>query len=142
MLSLRRPLAAVFAVAAIALCCGIGAVPASAQLPSDGVTVDISGLDVTVPVPLAADLCDIPVEVLSTHLEVGDADCEATAATIATDGSSGGDPADQEGLVSVNVSDITAQAPIALAANLCDIDVDVLSTVIQLGQAECDATAK
>ena len=139
MSSILSRLTAALAVGAAALVC---ATPASAQLPEDGVNVDISGLDVTLPVPLAADLCDIPVNVLSIHLEAGDADCEATPETIATDGPSGGDPADQAGLVNVNVSDITAQAPIALAANICDVDVNVLSTVIQLGQAECDATAE
>src|SRR5688572_6446759 len=92
--------------AAVVVCCTAFAAPASAQLPGDSVDVDISGLDVTLPVPLAADLCDIPVNVLSTHIELGDADCEATAETIATDGpQSDGDPADQEGLVNVNVSD-------------------------------------
>jgi hypothetical protein len=131
-------------LAAIVVCTtAIGAAPASAQLPEDGVVVDISGLRVTAPVPLAADLCDIPVNVLSVHIEAGEADCEATPSTIATDGpGSSGDPADQEGLVNVNVSDITAQAPLALAANICDVDVNVLSGVIQLGQAECDATAE
>ena len=145
MTHLRFTPTALLAVIAAAVCIVFSAAPASAQvtLPGDGVVVDISGQDVTVPVPLAADLCDIPVEVLSTHVELGDADCEATAETIATDGpGSDGDPADQQGLVSVNVSDITAQAPIALAANICDVDVNVLSTVIQLGQAECDATAE
>ena len=143
MQGIRGKLVAAVAIATAALCCALGAAPASAQLPDDGVTVDISDLRVTVPVPLAADLCDVPVNVLSLHLEAGEADCEATPETIATDGpGSDGDPADQDGLVSVNVSNITAQAPIALAANICDVDVNVLSTVLQLGQAECDATAK
>ena len=138
-----RSRVALMAIAAAVLCCAIGAAPAAAQLPDDGVNVDISDLSVTVPVPLAADLCDIPVDVLSTHIELGEADCEATPSTIATDGfNADGSPADQEGLVSVNVSNITAQAPLALAANICDVDVNVLSTVIQLGQAECDATAE
>src|SRR5688500_12255127 len=127
-------------VAAV-VCCAIGAAPASAQLPSDGVVVDISDLSVTVPVPLAADLCDLPADAPSPHSGLGDADCAATPSAIATAGSgSDGDPADQDGLVNVNVSNITAQAPLALAANICDVDVNVLSTVIQLGQAECDAT--
>ena len=143
MQGIRGKLVAAVALMTAALCCAFGAAPASAQLPDDGVTVDISDLRVTVPVPLAADLCDIPVNVLSVHLEAGEADCEATPETIATDGpGSDGDPAEQDGLVSVNVSNITAQAPLALAANICDVDVNVLSTVLQLGQAECDATAE
>jgi hypothetical protein len=140
---LRNRLAMAVVACATTVCCAAGAAPASAQLPEDGVTVDISDLRVTVPIPLAADLCDIPVNVLSVHIEAGEADCEATPDSIATDGpGADGDPADQEGLINVNVSNITAQAPVALAAKTFDIDVDVLSTVIQLGQAECDATAE
>src|SRR5688572_15630823 len=109
---IRSRLVAAVAIGAAALSCAVGAAPASAQLPEDGVNVDVSGLRVTVPIPLAADLCDIPVNVLSVHVELGEADCEATPSTIATDGpGADGDPADQEGLVNVNVSDITAQAP-------------------------------
>ena len=140
MLHLRSRLVAAAATGALALCLG-SAGTASAQLPEDGVVVDISGKSVTAPVPIAADLCDIPVNVLSVHIELGGADCDATPATIASSGPDG-DAAQQEGLVNVNVEDVTAQVPLALAANICDVDVNVLSGVLQLGQAECDATAE
>lgn len=47
----------------------------------------------------------------------------------------------QEGLVNVNVSDVTVQAPIAVAANVCDTNVNVLAQQLGMGGAECDAQA-
>ena len=50
------------------------------------------------------------------------------------------DAATQEGLVNVAVTDITVQVPIAVAANVCDVSVNVLAE--QLDDADnCDAIA-
>jgi len=49
--------------------------------------------------------------------------------------------ATQEGLVNVNVSDVTVQAPIAVAANVCDTNVNALAEQLRLGGADCDAQA-
>ena len=48
----------------------------------------------------------------------------------------------QEGLVNVNVSDVTVQVPIAAAANICDTAVNVLAQQFAFGDATCDATAE
>jgi hypothetical protein len=57
----------------------------------------------------------------------------------------------QEGLVNVNVSDneileelnlsapITVQAPIGVAANVCEVNANVLAEQARNGAAECDA---
>lgn len=57
----------------------------------------------------------------------------------------------QEGLVNVNISDneileelnlnapITVQAPIGVAANVCNIDVNVLAEQARQGTASCEA---
>jgi hypothetical protein len=45
----------------------------------------------------------------------------------------------QEGLVNVNVSDLTVQAPIAVVANICDVSVNVLVGLLADGAAPCDA---
>ena len=47
----------------------------------------------------------------------------------------------QRGLVNVNIDDTTIQVPIAVAANLCDINVNVLALQLRNGQTECDAQA-
>jgi hypothetical protein len=46
----------------------------------------------------------------------------------------------QEGLVNVAVEDVIVQAPIALAANVCDVNVAVLAEVAD-DAAACEATA-
>jgi len=54
----------------------------------------------------------------------------------------------QEGLVNVNVSDIdvgviaNVQVPIAVAANVCGVELAVLTTQVEGGDAECDADAQ
>jgi len=50
-------------------------------------------------------------------------------------------PVTQEGLVNVNLTDVTVQAPIALAANVCDVNVAVLVSELIDGSAPCDASA-
>jgi hypothetical protein len=47
----------------------------------------------------------------------------------------------QEGLVNVNVSGVTIQAPIAVAANVCDVNVNALAQQLRGGGAACDASA-
>ncbi len=49
----------------------------------------------------------------------------------------------QNGLVDVNIEDVTVQAPISGAANLCDISVAALvGQFNDTGDAECTATAE
>jgi hypothetical protein len=47
----------------------------------------------------------------------------------------------QEGLVNVAVEDVVVQAPIAVAANVCDVNVAVLAQFID-DAAACEATAE
>lgn len=47
----------------------------------------------------------------------------------------------QEGLVNVYIDDTTVQVPIAVAANVCDVTVAVLSGAMIDGAAPCDADA-
>lgn len=47
----------------------------------------------------------------------------------------------QEGLVNVNVSDVSVQLPVAVAANVCDTNVNVLTRQFRDGGAECDSDA-
>ena len=48
----------------------------------------------------------------------------------------------QSGLVNINLEDNVVQVPVALAANICDLEVAVLvGTLIDTGEAECNAEA-
>jgi hypothetical protein len=50
------------------------------------VNVNIQGLEVFVPVSIAANVCDINVGVLAEQLREGGAECDATASSLATRG--------------------------------------------------------
>lgn len=116
--------------------------PASAATQQDGlVNVNVENVTAQVPVGIAANVCDINAAVLSAALRAGGAECEADATSMATSGPGNGGNTRQEGLVNVNASDIVVQLPIALAANVCDVNVGVLSQAVRAGGAECDATA-
>jgi hypothetical protein len=95
---------------------------------------------VQVPAAVAANVCDVNVAVLA---EVADeaAACEATADSTATAGpNSNGPPTRQEGLVNVLIDDVLVQVPVAVAANVCDVNVAVLANVIDEAEA-CQANA-
>ncbi len=71
----------------------------------------------------------------------------AIAMTIAGSGAVSAQTNNQSGLVNVNVSNVTAQipvsvaVPVAVAANVCDTNVNVLSTQLQNGPVTCTATS-
>jgi hypothetical protein len=116
---------------------------AGGRTDQDGlVNVNVSGVDVLVPVALAANLCDINVGVLARQEREGGAACTATADSIASRGSGQGGRTEQDGLVNVNVSDVVVLVPIGIAANLCDINLGVLARQEREGGATCTATAE
>src|SRR4051794_41587556 len=47
----------------------------------------------------------------------------------------------QDGLVNVNVENVTAQVPIGIAANVCDVNANVLAEQLRGGGASRDAGA-
>lgn len=109
------------------------------------VNVQISDVTILVPVAIAANLCDINANVLADQVDAGDTTCTATAESAATPGSNGGNGSggNQAGnsLVNVQIDDLFVAVPIALAANLCDVNVNILARQLRLGDATCDATA-
>jgi hypothetical protein len=124
------------------------AAPASAQNNAGNslVNVQVGDITILVPVAVAANLCDLDVNVLAQQLGTGDTSCDADAESIATPGNgggSGGGGGNQAGdsLVNVQIGDITALIPIAVAANVCDVAVNVLARQLSTGDATCDAVA-
>jgi hypothetical protein len=65
----------------------------------------------------------------------------AGAGVAGASGAAGAQPVTQEGLVNVNLTDVTAQIPIAVAANVCDLNVAVLVDELTDGSAPCTASA-
>jgi hypothetical protein len=129
------------AVAAVAASLCIAAAPASAQ--QEGlVNVALEDIVVQVPVGVAANICDVNVAVLVNDLRDDAAMCDATADPTAITPAGGNGPTPtQDGLVNVLVSDVTVQVPIAVAANVCDLNVAALVDLVQDEAAACEADA-
>jgi len=121
------------------------ALPAAAQPTVQRGLVNVNVEDVTIQVPIAvaANICDVTVAVLVSDLRDGSAVCDAFAESDATvTPAEPGGPTFQEGLINVNISGVTIQVPITVAANLCDVTVASLATdLLEDGEATCDAVA-
>ncbi|MGH2657875.1 MAG: hypothetical protein ACRDIZ_14485 [Actinomycetota bacterium] len=121
------------------------AAPAAAQPTVQRGLVNVNVEDVTIQVPIAvaANICDVTVAVLVSDLRDGSAVCDAFAESDATvTPAEPGGPTFQEGLINVNISGVTIQVPITVAANLCDVTVAILATdLLEDGEATCDAVA-
>ena len=90
---------------------------------------------------VAANICDVKVNALSEFLGTGDTACTTDAESGAVFGPGGTSNTRQRGLVNVNVADVVVLVPVSVAANLCDISVNVLAQSREFGQATCDAVA-
>jgi hypothetical protein len=106
------------------------------------VNVNIEDVTVQVPVGVALNVCDVTVAVLAGTVLDGPTQCNADggAIAVAPDNGGGGNTT-QRGLVNVNLQDVTAQIPIGLAANICDVKVAVLVTALAEGPSDCQAGA-
>jgi hypothetical protein len=122
---------------------GIAAGPASAQVDQDGlVNVTVTNTQIAVPVSLAANICDLNVVVLAAQVDAGPTTCDAAANSLAShQGGNGGGNVSQDGLVNIVVTDTQIAVPVAVAANLCDINVGVLARQLRLGETTCTSTA-
>jgi hypothetical protein len=140
-----RKLLATLVVAALGTVAGVlPATAANNQAGDSLVNVQVGDVTVLVPISVAANLCDVSVNVLAQQADAP-ATCTATADSVATpgNGSAGGGGGNQAGdsLVNVQIGDITALIPIAVAANICDVAVNVLADQLELpGGATCTAT--
>jgi hypothetical protein len=132
-------LAALVAALALAI-----APVAAAQTTQRGlVNVNLEAIDIGIPVAVAANVCDVSVNALADQIGTGNTACTTDAesgAVFGPGGSTGG--ANQRGLVNVNVADVTVLVPVSVAANICDVDVNVLAQQRELGRTTCDAVAQ
>lgn len=111
-----------------------------APVEQDGlVNVNLTGTSVQVPVALAASICDVEVAVLVDDLTDGAAPCPASSSSDAEITTQDSGPVEQDGLVNVNITDLVVQAPISVAANVCDVTVAALVDTAEDAAAPCDA---
>jgi hypothetical protein len=100
----------------------VGAGSAGAATNQQGL-VNVSLDNITVPIGVAANVCDVGANVLASNniTEFGDCDAVSRAS-----GNGGGDSnTRQRGLVNVSASDI--QIPVSVAANVCNVAVNLLA---------------
>jgi hypothetical protein len=135
-------------VLAVALAVGtVGAGTASANshgARQEGlVNVYASDVNVQIPIAIAANICGVAVNLLATEVTQGPVECEAEGVAIAQNERGNGGPGPrQEGLVNVALTDINVQVPVAVAANICGVAVNVLVQEIEQGGVDCEAVAE
>lgn len=118
--------------------------PPAAPAPVDQeglVNLNLTGVTIQLPIALAANVCDVEVAVLVSELSDGSAPCDASSESGAIVATEDGGPVEQDGLVNVNITDLVVQAPISIAANVCDVTVAVLTSTLADAASPCDAAA-
>jgi hypothetical protein len=108
------------------------------------VNVNVEDNTILVPIVIAANVCDVTVAILATDLQDGSATCDAFAESNATvtEPTNNSRATRQNGLINVNIEGLIVEVPIAVAANICDVEVVVLATEILLNDATvCSASA-
>lgn len=119
----RARFAAVAATAALSL--GVAG-PANAATNQQGL-INVSASDVQVPIGIAANVCQVSANVLAAGSGTqGFNRCDAVSQPSAGSGGHGGST-NQKGLVNISISDV--QIPIGVAANVCDVSVNLLSNL-------------
>jgi hypothetical protein len=133
-----RVLLAVLVTAATGLAASSAA---SAQNQTGLVNVAIVDNTVQIPIGIAANVCDVSANILAAGTFTSPANCTAVSNAFAfSTGGHGGGGGNQQGLINLFVADNTIQVPVAVAANLCNIAVNVLATATATGPATCNAT--
>ena len=141
----RKITGATMAGAALAVAM-VGPVGAASNQAGDSlVNVQLSDVTIAVPIAIAANLCDINVNVLAAQGDAGDTTCTATADSVATPGGGGNNAGQNQAgnsLVNVQIAGLDVLLPIAVAANVCDLNVNALAEQLRLGDNTCDAVAE
>jgi capsular polysaccharide biosynthesis protein len=132
-------------LSATAMMVALAAAPVMAQQQRQEGLVNLAVGDVTVQVPvaIAANVCDVAVNVVAQNTEPGETTtCEALAEAAAESPGNGSPNQRQEGLVNLAIGDVTVQVPVAVAANVCDVAVNVVATNTEPGgTTTCEALA-
>jgi hypothetical protein len=112
-----------------AVALGVAALPASAATQQSGlVNVALVGNTVQVPVAVAANICDVQANVIAANNFGGNGLCTSASRSTATGGGGGGGNTSQQGLVNVAITGNTVQVPIGIAANICNVQANVIAS--------------
>jgi hypothetical protein len=145
-MSIRRTAAAITSAAALSVTGVAMASPASAapnNANQDGlVNLALQDTNVQIPIALAANVCGVAVNLLATSTATSPVACEAEGVTEANRQRGGPNNAKQNGLVNVAIQDTNVQVPVAVAANICGVTVNALSSLTLVGPTTCDAIAE
>ncbi len=145
MKKINRSLVAIAATAALSLGAAGPAMGAQNQAGDSLVNVQVGDVTVQVPIAVAANLCDVNVNVLAQQNKAGSPTCTADAESSADAGRDVGQGRSSnsagDSLVNVQLGDITAQLPIGIAANICDVNANVLAQQNKAGSPTCTADA-
>ena len=117
----RSRIAAIGATCVMAL--GVGASSAGAATNQQGL-VNVSLENIQVPIGVAANVCDVGANILAAQNITDFGDCTAVSRADAG-GGGGSSNTHQRGLVNVSASDI--QIPVSVAANVCNVAVNLLA---------------
>jgi hypothetical protein len=136
-------LATVTAASAGSLALGlVGTAPAQAATRQDGlVNVSLTNTTIQVPVGVAANVCNVSVNVLTSLVGNQAAPCTALADPTATASQPQAGSTRQSGLINISATNTTVQLPVGIAANVCNVAVNALATQLVNGAAACNATA-
>jgi hypothetical protein len=93
-------------------------------------------------VAVAADICGVQANVIATNTFGGNAICTSTSSSTATGGGGGGGTTTQEGLVNVALTGNTVQVPVGVAADVCGVAVNVITSGTFGGNAVCSTIAQ
>ena len=138
--TLKRPLIAAAASSVLAL--GVSVAPASAATQQNGlVNVSLTDTNVQVPVAVAANVCHVTANVIATDAFTNNAYCDAASRSTATNGGGSGGNTKQSGLVNVSLTDTNVQVPIGIAANVCDVTANVITSGTFTANDPCSAIA-
>lgn len=133
--------AAVLSVSGIALATPASAAPNNAN-QTGLVNLSLQETTIQVPIALAANICGVALNVLAAGNVAGPVQCTADGVTSAQrQGGGGANNANQTGLVNVAIQDTTVQVPVAVAANVCGVAVNVVAAANVVGPTTCDALA-
>lgn len=128
------------ALVAVCLTAAVCATAASAQNQSGLVNVNVENNTVQIPIGVAANVCGVAVNVLSTATLTSPVNCTAiSGATATSTGNGGGGGGNQQGLVNLSITNNTIQVPIGVAANVCGVAANVLAQGVATGSATCNA---
>jgi hypothetical protein len=114
---------------------------AGAQNQNGLVNVAVVDNTVQIPIGIAANVCGVAVNLLSSATITSPVNCTAVtdARAVSMGGGGSGGGGNQQGLVNLYVANNTIQVPIGIGANICGVAANVLASGTATGPASCNA---